>query len=508
MAFREWLRALMRLPSSRQMAEVNSRLRREAEAHEATLRELEASRRELETRVVERTKELSLVKARFETALHGAEVYVFSQDQNLKYTWMYSPRGEEAAAEMIGRTDGDLPSSPEHDTLVAAKRQVLATGKPVDTEASYILPERRALFALRIDPTFGPDGKIDGIMCAAIDIGRTRSLESEQRRLTEELDTALQRYETALRGSNVTVFTQDRDLRYTSISSAMFGRSIDEIVGQLDDDILPPDSRAPIVKLKREVLDAGAPKDGEFRIPDQEMVRWYDVHIEPLRDVTGSIVGLTCAAVDVTARKAGEAHLRELMRELTHRSKNLLAVIQAMARQTARHVGSTEAFLEQFSARLQALAASHDLLVQESWHGASLSELARSQLGHYLDRDGSQVSVQGPSLLLRPEAAQSLGLALHELATNAVKYGALSVPSGHVTIGWRILQPSEGGGIEVLWSETGGPKVDAPNRRGFGTLVIERNLSRSLEAEVQLSFQPEGVLCRMIIPAANLASGR
>src|SRR6185312_12754726 len=203
------LPGLVRIPSSEQLAEVNERLRGEAEAHESTLRELEAAGRDLESRVIERTKELSLVKARFETALRGARVYVFSQDRDLRYTWMYSPRGEDAAAEMIGRTDDEIIPSPEHDTVVALKRRVLASGQPEDCEVSYLMPERRALFALHVDPTFGADGKVDGIMCAAVNINRVRSLESEQRRLAQELSTAVQRYETALRGSNVTVYTQD-----------------------------------------------------------------------------------------------------------------------------------------------------------------------------------------------------------------------------------------------------------------------------------------------------------
>ncbi len=370
------LPALVRQPSSRQLAEVNERLRREAEAHEATLRELEAARRELEERVEARTRELSVANARFEIALHG---------------------------------------------------------------------------------------------------------------------------------SNVTVYTQDKDLRYTSVSGPMFGREVDEILGRSDDEILPAESRGPIRALKRAVLDSAEPRDGEFRIAETGGVGWYDMHIEPLRDGAGEIAGLTCAAVDITGRKAGEAHLRDLMRELTHRSKNLLAVIQAMARQTARHAGSEDAFLEQFSARLQALAASHDLLVQESWHGASLAELARSQLGHHLDREGAQVSLQGPSLLLKPEAAQSLGLALHELATNATKYGALSVPSGRVAMTWRWVPQDSNGAIEITWSESGGPCVAAPDGRGFGSLVIERNLARSLDAHVDLSFRPDGVQCRMLIPADNLA---
>jgi PAS domain S-box-containing protein len=502
------LSKLTALPSSGELAAVNERLRRGAEAHEVTLRELELSRRELETRVEERTSELSRVKARFETALHGAKVYVFSQDKDLKYTWMYGSLDDTANGGIVGRTDHELLSPPERDTIVALKRRVLSSGEPADCEVSTILPERRALYALHVDPTFGKDGEVDGIMCAAIDISRIRSLESEQRRLTDELATALQRYETALRGSHVTVYTQDRDLRYTTVSNAMFGRAVDELVGCYDQDILPPDSSAAIVALKRSVLETGQSKDTEFRVEHDDNVHWYDTHIEALRDTDGDIVGLTCAAVDISSRKAGEAHLREIMRELTHRSKNLLAVIQAMARQTARHTGTTEAFLEQFSARVQALASSHDLLVQESWYGASLSELIRSQLGYYLDRDGSQVSVEGPALLLKPEAAQSLSLAVHELATNAAKYGGLSVPGGRVAIIWRLRSVTEGDGIEIVWAESGGPGVTPPERRGFGTLVIERNLARSLDADIKLEFPPEGARCRIVIPATNLAAGR
>jgi PAS domain S-box-containing protein len=497
---------LVRLPSPRALADANERLRREVAAHEATLRELEAARRELESRVIERTKELSLVKARFETALRGAKVYVFSQDADLRYSWIYSPHGD--ATDMLGRTDEDLLASPENEAVVEAKRRVLQTGAPEDCEVSFIMPQSRALFALHIDPTFGVDRSIDGIMCAAIDISRIRSLESEQRRLTEELGTALQRYETALHGSNVTVYTQDRDLRYTSVSGPMLGLEADEIIGQTDDDILPVESRESIVELKREVLQSGQPRDSEARIERGSTVRWYDFHIEPLRDMTGEFVGLTCAAVDITERKEGEAHLRLLMRELTHRSKNLLAVIQAMARQTGRHAGTIESFLEQFSARLQALAASHDLLIQESWYGALLTELVRTQLGHYLDREGSQVTTEGPAILLKPEAAQSLGLALHELSTNAAKFGALSVPNGRVTIEWRRQPVEEGFGAEIIWTESGGPPVRKPERQGFGSLVIERNLARSLDADVDLAFPPEGVRCRIVIPLTQFALSR
>jgi two-component sensor histidine kinase len=183
-------------------------------------------------------------------------------------------------------------------------------------------------------------------------------------------------------------------------------------------------------------------------------------------------------------------------------------VIQAMARQTARHSTTTEEFLERFAARLQAISASHDLLVLESWHGASLSELVRAQLAHYLDRESAQVSVEGPALLLKPEAAQGLSLAIHELATNAAKYGGLSTPAGRVVIQWRMIEDAAGDGVEVVWAESGGPEVKPPDRRGFGSMVIERNLAHALEADVNLEFPPAGVRCRVRIPVSSLAGGR
>jgi PAS domain S-box-containing protein len=313
------------------------------------------------------------------------------------------------------------------------------------------------------------------------------------------------RYETALRGSHVVVYTQDKDLRYTSISQDMLGRSVEDILGQTDEQVMPDGAGAGIAALKREALESGQPKRTEVAFDDAPGQRWHDLHIEPLRNDKGEIVGLTGASVDVTDRKEGEAHLRLLLRELTHRSKNLLAVIQAMARQTARQGGSTENFLNQFSARLQALAASHDLLVRESWYGASLAELIRSQLAVYLDRDDAQVSMSGPDVALKPEAAQNLGLALHELCANAAKFGALSVPEGRVSIAW---QRGVDDALELDWHEQYGPKVKARRKQGFGTIVIEKNLSRALDAKVDMAFEPNGLRCHITIPASQFLTGR
>jgi two-component sensor histidine kinase len=316
------------------------------------------------------------------------------------------------------------------------------------------------------------------------------------------------RYETALRGSQVTVYTQDRDLRYTSISNPMFGRSIPDILGRTDEEIFPSDGGGAMIALKREVLAGGQPRRVEVTIEDAPGARWHDLHIEPLRNDMDEIVGLTCASVDVTERKEGEAHLRLLLRELTHRSKNLLAVIQAMARQTAHHAGSIDSFLHQFGARLQALAASHDLLVRESWYGASLNELVRSQLSAYIANDGKQITIDGPEVALKPEAAQNLGLALHELAVNAARFGSLSVPSGRVSITWDRNEDSGAQALVLDWREELGPKVKSRRKKGFGSIVIERNLARALDAEVTLDFDPDGLHCHIVIPASQILAAR
>ena len=220
-------------------------------------------------------------------------------------------------------------------------------------------------------------------MCTAVDISRIRSLESDQRRLIEDLALAAQRYEFALRGSNVAVFTQDTDLRYSSVSKPLFGFDIDAMHGKTDAELLAAGPRRGDCCAQERGAATAASRATQSCASRPPPARAGTISISS-RCATFRAVwsGVTGAAVDMTERKEGEAHLRLLMRELTHRSKNLLAVIQAMARQTAKHTGSIQTFLERFSARVQALARSHDILVQESWHGASLKELVRSQLAH------------------------------------------------------------------------------------------------------------------------------
>ena len=192
------------------------------------------------------------------------------------------------------------------------------------------------------------------------------------------------------------------------------------------------------------------------------------------------------------------------MYELSHRSKNLLSVIQAMAQQTARRSPSTEHFLDRFNARIQGLASSQDLLVNQDWRGASLEDLVRQQLYPFADGEANRIEVKGPQIVVTPDAAQTIGLALHELATNASKYGALSGPAGRLTVQWTLEPVNGAPHFRMSWREQGGPPVDPPEHSGFGRLLIERLTADKLNATPLLMFAREGVTWTFDAAAADI----
>ena len=190
------------------------------------------------------------------------------------------------------------------------------------------------------------------------------------------------------------------------------------------------------------------------------------------------------------------------MRELTHRSKNLLAVIQAMARQSLTKGITPEEFIRRFSDRLAGLAGSHDLLSSVQWKGVSLMGLINSQLNHYKDLFGTRIILAGDDIVIRPEAAQNIGIALHELSTNAAKYGALSNSDGRVTIVWAVAGDAQRM-LRLDWQESGGPPVQPPTRRGFGHIVMDRIAGRALDGQSGIRFEPGGVVWSLEVPALS-----
>jgi len=204
-----------------------------------------------------------------------------------------------------------------------------------------------------------------------------------------------------------------------------------------------------------------------------------------------------CVAQDVTDRKAHEEHVQLLLREINHRAKNMLSLVQAIARQTAAR--EPEDFIGCFTERIQALAANQDLLIRNEWKGVDVEDLVRAQLAPFADLVGSRIAVDGPKLRLNATAAQAIGLTLHELATNAGKYGALSVDAGHVDVGWRL----DGDIFAMSWAERNGPPVSRPERRGFGSTVVDSVAKRTVGGAVQLNYAPSGLIWRLSCPAAN-----
>ncbi len=332
------------------------------------------------------------------------------------------------------------------------------------------------------------------------------ALEQRVARRTRELVEVNQRFAAALRASGVTVMTQDRDLVFTWISRGIFGRAPEDIVGTTQQEAIPEASPATAENLKRGVIETGESARADIRIVYNGTETWYDLMAHPLTDENGAITGVIASAVDITRYKEQSARIRLLMRELTHRSKNLLTVIQAIMRQTASNSASLEDFETRFMARLQSLAGSHDLLVREDWQGASLRELVYSQLGHYSDRLDSQIELSGDPLQVRPDAAQHIGMALHELATNAAKYGALSTPEGKVRIAWQMFAAADGTPMcHLSWEESGGPTVQPPSRRGFGRVVIERTVARALHGEVQVEYAASGLRWMLDFPKSLIS---
>ena len=210
----------------------------------------------------------------------------------------------------------------------------------------------------------------------------------------------------------------------------------------------------------------------------------------PLRDQAGALQGAVCAGADVTERHRHEDHLRLLLNELNHRVKNTLAIVQSIASLTLKD--ADPALRVAFEDRLLTLSAAHNLLTDESWTGARLDAVARASLRTARER----ISFAGEDLRLKPKSAVALSMALHELGTNALKYGALSAAGGTVEVRWSASD----GRFRLCWRETGGPPVAPPGHRGFGSRMIERGLAAELQGEVRIDWRPEGVVCTIDAP--------
>jgi PAS domain S-box-containing protein len=240
-----------------------------------------------------------------------------------------------------------------------------------------------------------------------------------------------------------------------------------------------------------------------YRRKDNSII-WVQNSVSLTHDDTGQPLHLVKLVQNITERKIAERRQRLLVDELNHRVKNTLATVQSFAVQTLRSAPTVADGRKAFEARLIALSKTHDVLTRQHWEGADVREVVEQAIAAHRAPGQARFRISGPGLMLQPKAALALSLALHELATNAVKYGALSTQAGSIDIEWQVTRDPKR--FRLRWSETGGPKVEPPERRGFGSRLVERGLSQDIAGDVRLDFTIDGVMCSVDAPLHEVAS--
>jgi PAS domain S-box-containing protein len=391
-------------------------------------------------------------------------------------------------------------------------RQSIATGEAFE----MVFPLKGAdgryrPFLTRIIPLKDKSGRVIRWFGKNSDISKLQDAEAALR----DSDA---RYHSAMALGQMAAWETDyvkRIRKWTPEGMALFGLDLADGIGQVggerDEFLLSmhPEDRH-LLKNYHETANREDSFPVEYRIvrPDGE-TRYMAGHgLVVERAPDGSARRQMNVASDVTARKAIEDHAQFLMRELSHRSKNILSVVLAIAGRTVRNATGLKDFEKTFSDRLRALAASNDLLTEANWSGAWLDELVRRQLAPFVEIPGSRIAIGGPPVALTADATQAIGLALHELTTNAVKYGALSSPVGQINIAWRIQRDGDAPSLRLGWVETGGPPTAEPRKKGFGQVVIKQMVEQSLSGAVTIDYAPTGVNWTLTAPLSTVLDAR
>ncbi len=292
----------------------------------------------------------------------------------------------------------------------------------------------------------------------------------------------------------IRAFTPEVGSIYNLIPSDR-GRPLTDIVGRLDYATLREDVQHVLRTL--EPL--------ERRVSRQDGTAHYLLRILPYRTPDSAVDGSLVTFVDVTQIIQAEQHQRLLIDELNHRVKNMLTVVISLATQTLKRASSLEAFSTVFLGRVHALTAAYSLLSRENWSSVQLAEVAAEELRPFMAADRANIRIQGPAVPLGSRGALAFGMAIHELATNAAKYGSLSVTEGDVSVTWTIEEETGDGVLVLDWVEQNGPPVTAPSKRGFGSILIERGLTHDLSGEARIEFLTSGVRARIRAPLAKFA---
>lgn len=327
-----------------------------------------------------------------------------------------------------------------------------------------------------------------------------------RRRIPGEPDAAQPRLAGLLKGlsnTGVSVLYCGPDLRLRWAQNLSPTWSRGDIVGLVLCDFLPPEPAAVLKRAQQTAVATGKRQILSVCLPDTVESRWFSVWIDPLPDTEGVLDGLIITILDVTEQKWRETTLRTLLREVAHRSKNMLAMVQSIANQTGRHSDTIETFMLRFRGRIQSLATTQDLVTSSNWRGADLANLVQDQVGRYVSDPVRAVRFEGDRPYLNPNASIHIGLALHELVVNSVSFGALARTDGTVSVEARLTTGQAQPGLVLIWSEPISIGSQDIGRKRFGSVALERIVPASLNGEAVLSISSERLDYRLTIPAGN-----
>ena len=492
---------------------LNEELQSANEELETSKEELQSVNEELTTvnsELAHRVQELGRANSDLKNLLESTQIATVFLDNDLR-VMNYTPAATEIfplVAGDIGRPIVHIKSRVAFDDLQDDIRRVLRTLGSAEREMESASTGH--LYMVRVLPYRSVDNFIGGVVLTFVDITARKKAEEALRDREERFRLLV------AAAHDYSIFTTDPDgiiNEWLPGAAAIFGWSAEEAVGQNAEIIYTPEDRADgLWEMERaEAQATGRAGDNRWHMRKDGTRVFIEGSAQALRDSTGRIWGILKIGQDVTLRRQSEAALREsegkaklLLAELQHRVRNTLAVVRSITRRTAATSETVEEFGAHLDGRLNAFARVQTAVTRDPKGGIDLERLIADELYAYRAAEGEKVThITGPKVLLRSKAGEIVGLAVHELATNAVKYGALSSPKGHIDVSWRIEGDSEQR-LVLTWVETGVDLSEgSPRRHGFGTELLERTIAYELDGQADLQFTPNGVRCTITLPLSE-----